>query len=178
MQRLLKQMQVGEGTVETDASATSDLYERYGRWLKAALTRRFGVEAAEDLVQETYARLLRYPSSRVFEHPRALLLRIATNLVRDEVRKRKGAKFVPMTAARQAEWDKPAHADQFEGLLLKQIVLSLPKPFRDVFVLSRFVGLSNDEIARRLGLSVKTVEWRMSKAIALCARGLRGQGGH
>lgn len=176
MRQLRKQMEVGGEATQVDTAPTGELYRRYSRWLRAALTRRFGVEAAEDLVQETYARLSRYPSGRVFEHPRALLLRIATNLVRDEVRKRKGAKFVPLNPDRQAEWDRPAHADQFEGLLLKQLVISLPKLYRDVFILSRFVGLSNDEIAQRLGLSVKTVEWRMSKAIAHCAKGIRGQG--
>jgi RNA polymerase sigma-70 factor (ECF subfamily) len=52
--------------------------------------------------------------------------------------------------------------------MLKQIVLSMPPLYRDIFVLSRFGGMSYPEIAAARGLSVKTVEWRMSKALEHC----------
>lgn len=56
---------------------------------------------------------------------------------------------------------------------LERIVLDLPEKMRDVFVLSRFRHMSNVEIAAALGISVKTVEWRMGKALALCMSSLR-----
>jgi RNA polymerase sigma-70 factor (ECF subfamily) len=56
-------------------------------------------------------------------------------------------------------------------LLLKQIVLTMPVAY--VFVLSRFAGLTYDEIALRLNLSVMTLEWRMSKALLHCKHMLR-----
>jgi RNA polymerase sigma-70 factor (ECF subfamily) len=58
---------------------------------------------------------------------------------------------------------------QEQTLALKQAILGLPPKLQEVFLLSRFGGLSYDQIAVRCGLSVKTVEARMSKALALCA---------
>jgi len=64
-------------------------------------------------------------------------------------------------------------AEQDEAVLLRQIVSALPPPLRDVFVLSRFAGMTNQDIATACGLSVKTVEWRMTKALALVTLRLR-----
>lgn len=49
----------------------------------------------------------------------------------------------------------------------------MPEKERHVFLLNRFSGLSYPEIAARLGISVKTVESRMSKALAHCVALLR-----
>jgi RNA polymerase sigma-70 factor (ECF subfamily) len=64
-------------------------------------------------------------------------------------------------------------ASQIDVVLTRQLVLGLPQPLRDVFVLSRVSGLSNNQIAEQLGISPKTVEKRMTKAKAHCAAQLR-----
>lgn len=139
------------------------LYRRYGDWLHGRLRRRLGAEAASDIVQETYARLVRY-DARPVRHPKALLMQVARNLVIDAHRK--------TAAMREVELDEtavtPVAADQSEALLLKQIILGMPPLYRDVFVLSRFGGMTYAEIAAKQGVSVKTIEWRMSRALEHC----------
>jgi len=58
--------------------------------------------------------------------------------------------------------------DQHEALLHREVVEKLPRNLRDVYVLSRFGGLTYAEIATHLGISVKAVEKRMTQALRLC----------
>jgi RNA polymerase sigma-70 factor (ECF subfamily) len=146
------------------------LYRQYAAWLKARLSRRYGGDV-EDLVQETYLRIEPYSRAREIRHPRALLMTIASNVAIDAARRR-GREW------RAGGWEDDdvrmgEDGGQPEHLLLKQIILSLPPHLRSVFILSRFGNLTYAEIGERLGISQKTVEWRMSKALAHCAAQLR-----
>ncbi|MFN3780483.1 MAG: sigma factor-like helix-turn-helix DNA-binding protein [Brevundimonas aurantiaca] len=60
-----------------------------------------------------------------------------------------------------------------ETLLLKEIIRSIAEKDREVFLLSRFGGLTHAQIAARLGVAVKTVEWRMARALKHCDDQLR-----
>jgi len=154
------------------------LYRDHGAWLLGALRRRFGAavsEIAEDLVQETYLRLAPQSGTAHIGHPRALLMRIASNLALDHFRRRSVdaralARLPPpaVPSPHQSAWPEAV-------LVLREVIAGLPEPMRDVFVLSRFGGLTYEEIADHLGLSVKTVEWRMSRALAACADRLRDE---
>jgi len=161
-----------------EADARSDiaaLFRKYGGWLKRTLSKRFGPEKAEDLVQETYLRMRPY-EGQVIAHPAALLARVAHNVAVSDYRRdiARGGMALRLDQ-REAEAEVAVPPDQAERLLLKEIILSMPQIYRDVFVLSRFAGLSYDQIAQHVGLSVKTVEWRMSKALAHCAAKLTGE---
>ena len=143
------------------------LYRMYAPWLTAFLTRRFGRQAAEDLAQETFLRLTLHPEPR---SPKALLAVTALNAARDLMR-RKAVR--PRLVQLDELPDFGAPASQQEAVLLRQVVTSLPHNLRTVFLLSRFGGMSNDEIAQHCGVSVKTVEARVTRALKLCALRLR-----
>lgn len=152
------------------AEALGELYRRYAGWLRALLRRRYGADA-DDLVQETYIRIAPYHATQEIRHPQALLMRIASNLARNQLRRESnGRRLNALLVEERIHVGHAVAPDQFEALLFKQIVLELPMIYRDVMILSRFSGLTNDEIARSLGLSIKTVEWRISRAVALCAK--------
>ncbi|MGX1747164.1 MULTISPECIES: RNA polymerase sigma factor [unclassified Brevundimonas] len=154
----------GEGGAEL-----SILYRENERWLARSLKRRFGDQDIEDLAQETWLRLASAVSLSDIRHPKAFLLRIATNLASTRRRRRELAMRAEAVVAVRDCID----ADQTDRVMLIQIVLGLPESLRDVFLLSRIDGLTNAQIADRLGISPKTVEWRMTRALAHCAAQLR-----
>lgn len=147
----------------------SDFYRENERWLARSLKRRFGEQDGEDLVQETWLRLASMVSLSDIRHPKAFLIRIAANLASTRWRRRELALRAEAMAAARDRID----ADQADIVMLAQIVLGLPESLRDVFLLSRTDGLTNAQIADRLGISPKTVEWRMTRALAHCAAQLR-----
>jgi RNA polymerase sigma factor (sigma-70 family) len=159
---------VQQGT-KVDNATVAELHRRYGGWLYNAVRARFGREDCEDLVQETWLRVSMAEARNALTHPKAFLLRVATNLALTQYRHRRIVARNAGPGLRQC--DQPA--DQIERLALTEIVLGLPQPLRDVFVLSRFGGLTNSQIAGQLGISPKTVEKRMTKALAHCAAQLR-----
>ncbi|PZU06731.1 sigma-70 family RNA polymerase sigma factor [Sphingomonas sp.] len=160
----------------TPGSSLDDIYREHGDWLRRLVGRRLRVQPAEadDIVQETWLRLARAPAEEV-ERPRALLSRIALNLFRDRRRRetvragyRAELRLVP-----QPEQAPDAMSEQEAALAIERLVTDMPEKWRDVFVLSRFRHLTNHEIASHLGVSIKTVEWRMGKALDYCLRTLR-----
>lgn len=150
-----------------------DLYRRYAPWLGATLRKQFGprIDAdADDVVQEAYARLAPRDPAEI-KKPQALLARIAANLARDLLRRKSVRGRHAQASVHEPE--AAGNSGPLDELLFKEMILSIPEPYRDVFVLSRFQRLTYEEIATRCGLSVKTVEWRLGKAIAHCMSQMR-----
>ena len=165
LQRETRMREAGEIEQEP-TEGLEGLYRRYAHWLGERLGRRVDAADAADLVQETYLRIAPTDTGDI-RHPKAFLLRVAMNLLRDRVRR---------DAKRCRAQDHAPHdassAEQPEALLLKQIIASMPPLYRDVFVLSRFRGMTYNQIAILRDVSVKTVEWRMARALEHCARRL------
>lgn len=145
------------------------LHRQYSSWLQLNLGRTYGAQDAEDIVQETWMRLVPVAAATTIRHPKALLLRIAANLARDLAASRR----VRKAYAEARGFSQREEPCQEADLVAQELLTSLPAPLRDVFVLSRVVGLTNAQIGEQLGISSKTVEWRMTKALAHCAAQLR-----
>jgi len=144
-------------------------HARYDGWLSVQIRRRFSGQSGEDITQETWLRMAALDGIDAIRHPKAFLLRVASNLALRQVRRGAMAeRFAAVTPSLSHE-----DADQLETVFFRQMVLDLPQPLRDVFVLSRVGGLTNSQIADQLGISPKTVEWRMTRALARCAAQVR-----
>ena len=157
-------------------SSIDELYRLHGEWLRALLRRRLRMQSADvdDIVQDTYLRIAK-TDTRAIAHPKSYLSQIALNLFRDRKRReavRGDHRSATMAAAGQAS-ATPGLLEQEAALELARLVEEIPETYRDVFALSRFRHMSNADIAAHLGISVKTVEWRMGKALEFCMGRLR-----
>ena len=84
------------------------------------------------------------------------------------------AKFVDETISAGAENNPPPEFTEEELLqLLEQKIKELPSRCREIFMLSRFEGLSNKEIAAKLGISKRTVEVQISNALRFLKKVLK-----
>ena len=100
IEQLRAEARESDVALEMDEEAFRAFYDRTARVLRAYLSRVTGDGTlADDLLQETYYRFLRARSDYESEaHRRNSLFRIASNLVRDDYRRRRGAPTV-VTAA-------------------------------------------------------------------------------
>ncbi|WP_292151864.1 RNA polymerase sigma factor [Brevundimonas sp.] len=151
--------------MDTGAAASlNGLYRRYSGWLGKRLRARVDADEAADVVQETYLRITPYLLDDI-RHPKALLLRVALNLVRDE---RRRLMLRDRALQQSAPMPQPSAVTAVDRIHLKQILQTMPPLYRDVFVLSRFDGMTYSEIALAHGISLATVERRMAKAVEHC----------
>jgi RNA polymerase sigma factor (sigma-70 family) len=130
---------------------------------------------ARDIAQETYLRLLRYRESQDLDSLKALLFRIATNLLamrRRTARAQRWAHHRPVDEEIGLLADEPSHdqrlASERQLDRLMEVIKRLPPKCQQVFVLSRFHDMTYLEIAKRCGISVKMVEKHIAKALGIC----------
>lgn len=159
---------LAEAIKASDHTAFKVLYYRYFEALFRFLWRQTSdEELAKDLLQEVFSRL--WKSRENLDPQQSLksyLYRIGHNLIIDHRRQ----------SAHKPEYleDNPAHEPAYlmeENFDLHEkiqaTIAALPEPVRLVFTMNRFDGIKYAEIAVMLNISVKTVEARMSKALAI-----------
>lgn len=128
----------------------------------------------DDLVQETYARLLQAFRRGPVNSPRGLLFATARNAATDFFRRHRVAHTFAITEVEELSVfdDSPAVAEvvsrRQETILLGTAIASLPLRCREVLILRKFHHLSHREIARALGVSEHTVEAQLTKALHRC----------
>ena len=171
---------------DSDKAALLGLYEERRANLVRFFAARLGSRAeAEDLVQDLYIRISALETVGPVDNPSALLHRIGSNLMLDRLRSQKRA------GARDSDWrdanttvvagheiaDEPTADEVVAGRqrlkALVEAVEDLPEKTRQAFQLHKLDGHSNAETARRMGISVSTVEKHKSAALKTLTRRLR-----
>ena len=126
---------------------------------------------AEEVVQDVMLELWRRRESLVLEEPpRAYLYRAVRNRALNCLRRLRVERRDEPRVAETLVPPLPADAGAGEAELevaIRTAIRELPDRCREVFELSRVQGLAYAAIAETLGISVKTVEAQMGKALRL-----------
>ena len=135
-------------------------------------------EIAEDLVADIFYNFWNTQAFSQIEHSyRAYLFRSvrnrAYNYLMNELKKNDSLDTVLQLES--ASSDAPERMMQFEELYRKvdELVATLPPQCQKVFIMNRFEGKKNREIADELQLSIRTVETHIGKALAVLRNGLK-----
>jgi len=168
---------VRRARVHGGTEAFETLVKRYEKPLYNFFLRSLRNAAlAEEYFQETFLRCCRGLETFDADSPeanfKAWVYRIATNLVRDEIRKPAFQRALAMEQefGMDAEADKaPTPEDQAswaqQRARVRRAVTRLPELPREVVILHQFQGLSYPEIAEALQIPLGTVKSRMHAAL-------------
>jgi RNA polymerase sigma factor (sigma-70 family) len=141
-------------------------------WLRKNV-RTLSPEDIDDVLQEAYARLWSASADvSQIRNGRAYFYTIVRRLLLEQARR---ARIIPMERIGEIESlhiissepgpERLASARQVLEQV-RHIVTNLPPRMRRAFELQNFTGLSQREIAQTMGISEKTVEIHLTKAIA------------
>ncbi len=159
-----------------DEAAFDELYRRYGRAVYGVVVRLVGDRAhSEDVVQQAFTNVWRAAAGYRRERGPATgwLFAIARNAAVDALRAREAP----------SRWEIPDQPDDGPGpderasaaedaFRVHAAVDGLPDHEREVIELAYFDGLSQSEVAARLGAPLGTVKTRTRRALAHLANRL------
>ena len=137
-------------------------------------------ESAEDLLQSAFERAYpRWRRIRRVDQPEAYVRRMIVNLANDSWRRRRGVREQELTAEREAEGDRrssvPDPADRLASRdQLMRALRGLPFQMRAVLVLRYWEGLSEQEAAALLGVSLGSVKSQASRGLGRLRAALAG----
>ena len=133
--------------------------------------------AAEDIASESLIKLWEKLKTEKIDYIEPLLLTILKNKALDYLKHEevKRTAFESMADWQQQELSiristlescdpNEIFSDEVESIIRETLKL-LPEQTRRIFLLSRFENKSNKEIAEQMGISIKGVEYHISKAL-------------
>lgn len=158
--------------------------------LRAYLVSRFPqLVDPDDVIQETYVRVLRENAAGRLRHARAFMFTAARNVAVDFFRRQGNVNLhaIPHSEVADVVEETPSAPDvlsrQQKLEALSAAVRTLPDRCRQVIMLRYLKGCSYKEIAAILGVSTETVKTHMAKGVERCtayfaAHGLLEEGKH
>lgn len=140
--------------------------------------RRFtsNVHDVEDICQESILRALEAEKSREIREPGAFLFGVARNIVRKKLDKDSKTliDFIEDFAPQKYISNEPPIEDCIDDrqrmILFAEAVATLPRQCQRVFVMKKVYGYSHKEIAKKLEISISTVEKHAAAGLKRCSK--------
>jgi RNA polymerase sigma factor (sigma-70 family) len=154
------------------------IIDAYGDALRRYLTRRLpNKESAEDILQETYLRLIRAAQDICIRSPQAYLFRIASNIIYELAQdvRRSPITFDSSLVEHRDQQDLDSNATELLDRLdthqqIKAILAKLRPLDAAILVYRHYAGLSITEIAETLEISAHTAKKYLHRSISTCRR--------
>ncbi|AFI83046.1 RNA polymerase subunit sigma [Methylophaga nitratireducenticrescens] len=158
-------------------SSIESLYKDHHNWLYGWLRSKLGcAHSAADLAHDTYVRVLTTGNVPQADDSRRYLSQIAKGLVIDLYRRRQIEAAYLETISHLPELEAPSAEMRhiiIETLLeIDSILQQLPEKVRRAFLLRQFDGLSYQQIAKQLNVSVSSIEKYIARALAACYKAM------
>ena len=152
-------------------ASMSDIYQRRHRSLFRFFFRLTGRQVvAEDLVHEVFLRMIRYRHTyQAGDGFEAWMYRIARNAFADQMKKHRletpaeEGTFETVASSRPSAFDSVLK--QQELAFMHRALRELPEDKRELIILSRFQGLSYEQIGNIVGCETGTVKVRVFRAM-------------
>ncbi len=119
--------------------------------------------AAEDILQDVFLKAHRRGDQLAsVKKIEGWLFLITRNAVIDHYRKSKPSEELPENLAAENESEEHECAEKLRGAF-RQMIFNLPQPYREALVLTEFDGLTQKEMAERLGISISGAKSRVQR---------------
>lgn len=152
----------------TTRTTTESIWSHLSSDLRTFIRRRVADDhSADDLLQETFVRVHRHVGSlQEADRLAAWVYQIARNVVRDHYRQRATAPASGAELAEQEECrDEPQACRPQQWL--QELIRSLPDGYREAIQLCEIEGLTQQEVAERLGISHSGAKSRIQHGRAM-----------
>lgn len=168
---------------EPECSSISAAYLEHESFLKRFLKRFLSrPDDIEDVVQETFLRAYNAEQGLKIHTPKAFLFRIARNLALNELRRSSTLitnyiADLDDTGVIPEQVSVEEQVEERERLaVFCKAAAALPMQCRRAFLMRKVYGLSQQEIARELNISVSTVEKHLATGLLKCAAYMQARG--
>jgi RNA polymerase sigma-70 factor (ECF subfamily) len=144
---------------------TEEIYDQFADQLRRFIRKRVpDDDTADDLLQEVFLRIhSRIESLRDGAKLQSWIYQITRNAIIDYYRSRKEPETLTESLSLQVVTDQPEAAQELLPSV-RQFIDCLPEIYRQPLLLSEFEGLTQQEIANKLGLSLSGAKSRVQRA--------------